>query len=92
MGLFGNDEKREQKAQALLAKYGLEDLSDTRDLSAVKQISYDLMGNKMIELGTVMQGNTADVAKMTYLSAIMQQNFIIIRQLDRLNRNMENKA
>ena len=92
MGLFGNDEKREQKAHALLAKYGLEDLSDTRDLSAVKQISYDLMGNKMIELGTVMQGNSADVAKMTYLSAIMQQNFIIIRQLDRLNRNLENKA
>lgn len=92
MGLFGNDEKRAQKAQALLEKYGLEDLSDTRDLSAVKQISYDLMGNKMIELGTIMQGNSADVAKMTYLSAIMQQNFIIIRQLDRLNRNMENKA
>ena len=92
MGLFGNDEKRAQKAQALLEKYGLEELSDPRDIESVRQLSYDLMGNKMIELGTVMQGNTADVAKMTYLSAIMQQNFIIIRQLDRLNRNLENKA
>ena len=92
MGLFGNDEKRAQKAQALLEKYGLEELSDPRDIESVRQLSYDLMGNKMIELGTVMQGNTADVAKMTYLSAIMHQNFIIIRQLDRLNRNLENKA
>lgn len=92
MGVFGgNDAKREQKAQELLNKYGLQELTDPRDLEAVRQISYDLMGNKMIELGTVLQGNGADVAKMTYLSAIMQQNFIMIRQLDRLNRNLEGK-
>lgn len=92
MGLFGNDGKRAQKAQALLEKYGLEELSDPRDIESVRQLSYDLMGNKLIELGTVMQGNAIDPAKLTYLSALVQQNFIIIRQLDRLNRNMENKA
>ena len=92
MGLLGgNDPKKEQKAQALLQKYGLEGLSDPRDLESVKNISLDLMGNKMIELGTAMTGNGADVAKMTYFSAIMQQNFIIIRQLDRLNKNLEGK-
>ena len=45
----------------------------------------------MIELGTALQGNGVDNAKMTYMRAIMEQNFIIIRQLDRLNRNLENR-
>ena len=43
------------------------------------------MGNKLIELGTAMQGGGADSAKMSYLRAIVEQNWIIIRQLDKLN-------
>lgn len=90
MALFGNNaEKQEEKAQALLAKYGLQDLSDPRDLEAVKQISYNLMGNKLIELGSALQGNGADAAKMSYLNAIMEQNFIMIRQLDRIAKALE---
>jgi len=89
MALFGNnEEKKEQKAQALLAKYGLQELSDPRDLEAVKQISYSLMGNKLIELGTVFQGNGTDTAKLSYLNAIMEQNFIMIRQLDRIAKEL----
>lgn len=85
MGLMGNkDEKKEQKAQALLQKYGLENLSDPRDVQAVKAIANDLMGNRLIEIGAALQGNGADAAKMSYLNAIMQQNFIIIRLLDRI--------
>ena len=85
MGLLGNNEdKKAQKAQALLQKYGLEDLSDPRDLQAVKNISYELMGNSLIELGAALKGNGADAAKMSYLNAIMQQNFIIIRLLDKI--------
>jgi len=90
MALFGNNaEKQEEKAQALLEKYGLQELSDPRDLQAVKQISYNLMGNKLIELGTALQGNGADAAKMSYLNAIMEQNFIMIRQLDRIAKALE---
>lgn len=90
MALFGNsEEKKEEKTQALLAKYGLQDLSDPRDLEAVKQISYNLMGNKLIELGVALQGNGTDAAKMSYLNAIMEQNFIMIRQLDRIAKALE---
>lgn len=90
MALFGNNnEKREEKTQALLTKYGLQDLSDPRDLEAVRQISYNLMGNKLIELGATLQGNNADAAKMSYLNAIMEQNFIMIRQLDRIAKALE---
>lgn len=89
MALFGNNEaKKEEKAQSLLAKYGLQELSDPRDLEAVKQISYNLMGNKLIELGTALQGNGADAAKLSYLNAIMEQNFIMIRQLDRIAKEL----
>lgn len=85
MGLLGNSEERKaQKAQALMQKYGLENLSDPRDIQAVKNISYELMGNSLIELGTALKGNGADTAKMSYLNAIMQQNFIIIRMLDKI--------
>jgi hypothetical protein len=38
----------------------------------------------MIELGTLLQGNGADAVKMSYLSAIMKQNFIIIKLLDEI--------
>lgn len=90
MGLFGgNEDKKQQKVEAMLEKYGLNCLSDPTDIQAVKSISYDLVGNKMIELGVALQGNGADAAKLSYLNAIMQQNYIIIRQLDRLNQNIE---
>lgn len=90
MALFGNgEEKREQKIQALMQKYGLEDLSDLRDKQAVQNIATNLMGNKLIELGAALQGNGADAAKMSYLNAIMEQNFIMIRQLDRIAKSLE---
>jgi hypothetical protein len=90
MTLFGNgEEKREQKTQALMQKYGLEDLSDPRDKQAVQNIATNLMGNKLIELGAALQGNGADAAKMSYLNAIMEQNFIMIRQLDRIAKSLE---
>lgn len=90
MALFGNnEEKKEQKIQALLQRYGLEDLSDPRDKQAVQNIATNLMGNKLMELGTALQGNGVDSAKMSYLSAIMEQNFIMIRQLDRIAKALE---
>lgn len=95
MALFGNgeskDAKKERKAQEMLSKYGLDCLSDPKDLEAVKNIQYSLMGNKMIELGAALQGNGVDAAKMSYLNALMQQNYIIIRQLDRIAKALEDK-
>ena len=87
MALFGGEskeDKQERKVQELLEKYGLQDLTDERDLASVKNISYTLMGNKMIEMGNVLSGSGVDSAKMSYLSAIVEQNWIIIRQLDKL--------
>jgi len=88
--MFGNNqEKKEQKVQALLEKYGLEELSDPRDKVAVQNIATNLMGNKLIEIGAALQGSGADAAKMSYLNAIMEQNFIMIRQLDKISKLLE---
>lgn len=89
MALFSGEtkeEKKERKVQELLEKYGLQNLSDPRDKESVKAISEALLGNKLIEVGTVMQGGGADAAKMSYLRAIVEQNWIIIRLLDELNK------
>ena len=89
MALFNSANKEEKKAAkvaALLEKYNLQDLSDPRDIESVKTIANDLMGNKMIELGTVLSGSGEDVAKLTYLHALVEQNWIIIRKLDQLTK------
>lgn len=87
MALFNNaakEDKKAEKAEALLKKYGLQELKDPRDVESVRAIANSLMGNKLIELGTALSGNGEDVAKMTYLSAIVEQNWIIIRLLDKI--------
>lgn len=93
MALFGNSEAKEAKQAAkteeLLKRFGLEDLHDPRDIEAVKSIATALTGNKLIEFGTALSGSSEDVAKLTYLRALVEQNFIIIRQLDKLNKNLE---
>ena len=90
MALFGEkeskEEKKARKIQETLEKYGLQDLSDPRDIESVKNIASDLMGNKLIELGTALSGSGEDSAKLSYLSAIVEQNWIIIRLLDKLTK------
>lgn len=89
MALFNSaakEDKKAAKAEALLEKYGLQELKDPRDVESVRNIAYSLMGNKLIELGTALSGNGDDAAKMSYLSAIVEQNWIIIRLLDKLTK------
>lgn len=88
MALFGTDkeEKKAEKVYELLHKYGLQELSDPRDVESVKQIAYKLAGSNLINLGTALGGSAQDVGKLSLLQAIVEQNWIIIRQLDKLNR------
>lgn len=82
--MFGNnEEKKQEKVEKLLERYKVQNVS--ADISDdVMAIAQDLAGNKMIEVGTLLQGNGVDAAKMSYLSAIMKQNFIIIKLLDEI--------
>lgn len=90
MALFGGESKEEKqakKAEALLEKYGLQNLSDPQDLVSVKKITNELAGSGFGEAGLKlsMGTKTEDLLKVSYLGAIVEQNWIIIRQLDKLN-------
>lgn len=85
MGLFGeSEEKREQMIQSMMAQYGLEDLTDPKDIQCVQDIAYDLYEHGMIDFASRFHGKGTDAAQLAYLNAIMQQNFIIIRLLDKI--------
>jgi hypothetical protein len=93
MALFGGkdnkEEKRQEEMQKFMEKYQLEDL-DEKDLVVLRRISQDLAGNKWFKAGMALSfAKAEEQAKVTYLSALVEQNWMIIRQLSRLNRNIE---
>lgn len=84
MALFSNNsEKQEEKINKLMARYHLENVSQ-KYADQVKEIARELAGNKLIEVGQLLQGNGTDSAKLSYMNAILKQNFIIIQLLDEL--------
>ena len=88
MGLLNNgnkEEKQFEKQQKLLAKYNLTELSDPADIESVSNIAMELVGQGALEASVKMSfGKAEESVKISYLRAIMEQNFIIIRQLDRI--------
>ena len=88
MALFkekeSKEEKQERKSEELLEKYGLENVTDPQTLDALRRITATMSANRFVDVGTALGGTAPDMAKLTYLRAICEQNFIIIRQLDKL--------
>lgn len=91
MTLFGNSEKKEQKREeklkAIASKYHLEDINP-KDLEAIKNINSELLGTGMLEFGTLLTGKAEDNVKISYLNTLIQQNWIIIRQLDEISKKL----
>ena len=84
--MFGNkeskQEKQDAKLQELMDKYGLSDVSPEY-ADAVKKIAAELAGTGMMETGMrLSMAKAEDALPVYYLRAIMEQNFLIIRQLD----------
>ena len=87
MGMFGSKEdKKAMKEQELLAKYGLDNLSDSVDAAAVKRVANSVLANNFMLVGSAMRGKGEEVAMISLLQALVEQNWIIIRQLDKLNQ------
>ena len=90
--MFGGkskEEKQQEQLDKLMEKYNLYEL-DPKDLETVKNIANDLAGNGLLKAGMALSfTNGADQAKVTYLSALVEQNWLIINQLNRLNKNIE---
>ena len=104
MGLFNSESKeekaakkqarKEQKELEVLRKYGLEELQNPNDIESVKNIVTELSGTGLMELGiTLCAGSDRDIQKnqLYYQRALIEQNFIIIRQLDRIAKLLDDK-
>ena len=84
------EDKEDRKLQEFMERYQLEDL-DEKDLIVLQRIAADLSGNKWFKTGMALSfAKAEEQAKVGYLSALVEQNWMIIRQLSRLNKNLEN--
>ncbi len=89
MAFFKSQEEKQINA---LAKYGLENLNNKEDLASVQKIAQELLGSGLMEAGLKIGMAKAEVQLPISLQrAIMEQNFIIIRQLDRIATLLEQK-
>jgi len=74
------------KQRAKLAEHGLEDIDDEY-MQACLNVFTGLMGTGMMKAGSHLK--TEDTLNLSYLEAIMDQNWIMIRQLNRIIRALE---
>lgn len=94
MGLFKSQEEKQQileeKTKKILEKYELTDLSNEY-IKAVKNINSELAGSGLSEFGNLIapDQNTSLRVQTQFLNAIVQQNWIIIRQLNDINKKLE---
>jgi hypothetical protein len=72
-----------------MKKYQLEDLN-IKDIEIVRQIAGELVADEMIRVGMAFSfTNLIEQTKTGYLSALVEQNWLIISLLSRINNNIE---
>jgi hypothetical protein len=92
MPLFNREskeEKQDRETQEFMERYQLEDL-DEKDLAVLRRIAADLRGTGFFKAGLALSfKDPATQAQVRYQSTLVEQNWMIIRQLSRLNKNIE---
>lgn len=79
MALFGGKSK-EEKTEDYLAARGVKGLSKD-SYEQVRRIANEMFGNGLLKAGLIFSfNNGADQAKLSYLSALVEQNWILINQ------------
>ena len=77
----------------LLERYGIDQLSDEQDMISVQRIATELLGTGLQEAGMTLSfgfgTKVSDRLQVYYQRAILEQNWIIIRQLDRIANLLE---
>lgn len=82
--------KEEEKFNKLVKRYNLTNI-DKEDFELIKNVATQLAGSSLGELGITFDFNTKteDRLKISRLAALQEQNWIIINQLGRLNKNIK---
>ena len=93
MALFNSKENKEDKKQQeinnFIEKYQLDEIDD-KDLVIIKKIATDLIGNNLLKAGMALSfAKAEEQAKVSYLSALVNQNWIMIRQLNNIINKLD---
>ena len=93
MALFNSketkDDKKQQEINKFMEKYQLEEIDD-KDLVIIKKIAKDLIGNNLLKAGMALSfAKAEEQAKVSYLSALVNQNWIMIRQLNNISNKLD---
>ena len=84
-------EKEKARVDAILRSYGLY-LTDPRDIESVKKAHDAVAGVEFMDIQkNLLSIKPAERMTAACLKGIYEQNWIIIRYLDKLNRKLENK-
>lgn len=93
MALFNSkenkDDKKQQEINNFMAKYQLDEIDD-KDLVIIKKIATDLIGNNLLKAGMALSfAKAEEQTKVSYLSALVNQNWIMIRQLNNISNKLD---
>lgn len=93
MALFNSKENKEDKKRqeinSFIEKYQLDEIDD-KDLVIIKKIATDLIGNNLLKAGMALSfAKAEEQAKVSYLSALVNQNWIMIRQLSNISNKLD---
>ena len=78
-------ERQNRELQALVERYHLTDMNES-DLLLLQKITYSMAGNNLMHFGELLKGQGD--AKTGFLSAIVEQNFMMIKQLSEMNSKL----
>lgn len=96
MALFGGETKEEKRIrkqqeemQKFMEKYNLNEVKED-DLVVLRRIASDLAGNGFLKAGMALSfAKAEEQAKVTYLSALVEQNWLMIKLLSEINGKLD---
>ena len=90
--MFGNgkskEEKQEELKQRFIEMYHLDELDD-KDFETLQHIVGNVGTGFWRDVADLTATKPDEIQKIQYLSALVDQNFLIINLLNRLNKNIE---
>lgn len=98
MGFFNKETKEERKQRReqeemkkFMDKYNLDEVNE-KDLVILRRIASDLNGNGFLKAGMALSfAKAEEQAKVTYLSALVEQNWLMIKLLSEINSKLDKK-
>lgn len=92
MYAINDNERKADEVREALRQYGLDTLTDEEDREAANRIAQRLAGSPGRALVAAAQSGTFEQDSLAYQYIIMEQNFLILRQLQRLNQRLDDGA